>query len=206
MEKIKVLIADDHAIVRIGLRSVFGYEPDIAVVAEAKNGIEAVREAERTHPDVAVVDLVMPRKDGVAATREILAAVPSVKVLILTTFGTSDGIAHALEAGASGAMMKTADDGMIVSAIRRLAKGGRYISPDVRRQMEESPPVARLSQRQEEVLRAIAHGKSNKDIATELGIRQDSVEDIANTLYAKLGVSNRAEAVDVAHRKHLLDI
>ena len=206
MEKIKVLIADDHAIVRIGLRSVFGYEPDIAVVAEAKNGIEAVREAERTHPDVAVVDLVMPRKDGVAATREILAAVPSVKVLILTTFGTSDGIAHALEAGASGAMMKTADDGMIVSAIRRLAKGGRYISPDVRRQMEESPPVARLSQRQEEVLRAIAHGKSNKDIATELGIRQDSVEDIANTLYAKLGVSNRAEAMDVAHRKHLLDI
>jgi multiple sugar transport system substrate-binding protein len=102
MEKIKVLIADDHAIVRIGLRSVFGYEPDIEVVAEAKNGIEAVREAERTHPDVAVVDLVMPRKDGVAATREILAAVPSVKVLILTTFGTSDGIAHALEAGASG--------------------------------------------------------------------------------------------------------
>lgn len=205
MEKIKVLIADDHAIVRIGLKSVFGYEPDIDVVAEARNGVEAVREAERTRPDVAVVDLVMPRKDGVAATREILAAVPSAKVLILTTFGTSDGIAHALEAGASGAMMKTADDSMIVSAIRRLARGGRYISPDVRRQMAESPPVAKLSQRQHEVLRAIAHGKSNKDIADELGIRPDSVEDIANALYAKLGASNRAEAVDVAHRKHLLD-
>ena len=108
MKKTKVLIADDHAIVRIGLKSVFGYESDIEVVAEAKNGIEAVREAERTHPDVAVVDLVMPRKDGVAATREIIAAVPGTKVLILTTFGTSDGIAHALEAGASGAMMKTA--------------------------------------------------------------------------------------------------
>ena len=204
MEKIKVLIADDHAIVRIGLRSVFGYEPDIEVVAEARNGIEAVHEAERTRPDVAVVDLVMPRKDGVATTREILAAVPSAKVLILTTFGTSDGIAHALEAGASGAMMKTSDDGMIVSAIRRIAKGGQYISPDVKRQLQESPPVARLSQRQEEVLRAIAHGKSNKDIADQLGIRPDSVEDIANSLYAKLGVSNRAEAVDVAHRKHLL--
>ena len=204
MEKIKVLIADDHAIVRIGLRSVFGYEPDIEVVAEARNGIEAVHEAERTRPDVAVVDLVMPRKDGVATTREILAAVPSAKVLILTTFGTSDGIAHALEAGASGAMMKTSDDGMIVSAIRRIARGGRYISPDVKRQLQESPPVARLSQRQEEVLRAIAHGKSNKDIADQLGIRPDSVEDIANSLYAKLGVSNRAEAVDIAHRKHLL--
>ena len=129
---------------------------------------------------------------------------PSAKVLILTTFGTSDGIAHALEAGASGAMMKTSDDGMIVSAIRRIARGGRYISPDVKRQLQESPPVARLSQRQEEVLRAIAHGKSNKDIADQLGIRPDSVEDIANSLYAKLGVSNRAEAVDIAHRKHLL--
>ena len=204
MKKIKVLIADDHTIVRIGLRSVFSYEPDIEVVAEAKNGIEAVREAERTHPDVAIVDLVMPRKDGVATTREILAAVPSAKVLILTTFGTSDGIAHALEAGASGAMMKTADDGMIVSAIRKLAKGGQYLSPDVKRQMEESPPVAKLSQRQEEVLRAIAHGMSNKEIANKLSIRLDSVEDIANALYAKLGASNRAEAVDVAHRKHLL--
>ena len=80
MKKTKVLIADDHAIVRIGLRSVLGYESDIEVVAEAKNGIEAVRESERTHPDVAVVDLVMPRKDGVAATREIIAAVPGTKV------------------------------------------------------------------------------------------------------------------------------
>ncbi len=204
MGKIKVLIADDHAIVRIGLKSVFSYESDIEVVAEARNGIEAVREAERAHPDVAVVDLVMPRKDGVATTREILATSPSTKVLILTTFGTSDGIAHALDAGASGAMMKTSDDSMIVSAIRRIVKGERYISPDVRRQLEESPPVAKLSQRQEEVLKAIAHGMSNKEIASKMGIRLDSVEDIANALYAKLGVSNRAEAVDVAHRKHLL--
>ena len=168
MGRIKVLIADDHAIVRIGLKSVFGYESDIEVVAEARNGIEAVREAGRAHPDVAVVDLVMPRKDGVATTREILAASPSTKVLILTTFGTSDGIAHALEAGASGAMMKTADDSMIVSAIRRIVKGERYISPDVRRQLEESPPVAKLSQRQEEVLKAIAHGMSNKEIASKM--------------------------------------
>lgn len=206
MKKIKVLIADDHAIVRIGLRSVFGYEPDIEVVAEAKNGIEAVREAERTNPDVAVVDLVMPRKDGVATTLGIRAVVPSAKVLILTTFGTSDGIAHALEAGAAGVMMKTADDGAIVAAIRRIAKGEQYISPDIQRQLEECPPVAKLSQRQKEVLKAIAHGKSNKDIANEMGIRLDSVEDIANALYAKLGASNRAEAVDIAHRRHLLDI
>jgi len=206
MNKIKVLVADDHAIVRIGLKSVLDYETDIEVVGEAKNGIEAVQEAERTHPDVIIMDLVMPRKDGVSATREIHARFPDTKILILTTFGTSDGIAHALEEGASGAMMKTADDEKIVSAIRRIARGETYISPDIRRQLEENPPVPKLSPRQTEVLTMIANGKSNKEIAAQLGIRIDSVEDIANALYAKLSVSNRAEAVDVAHRKHLLKI
>lgn len=205
MGKIKVMIADDHAIVRIGLKSVLGYESDIEVVAEAQNGVEAVQVAERTRPDVIVMDLVMPRKDGVTATCDIRRLAPSSRILILTTFGTSDGIAHALEAGASGAMMKTADDGMIVSAIRRIARGERYISPDVRRQLEENPPLPKLSRRQTEVLTAIAQGRSNKEIASQLGIRPDSVEDIANALYVKLRVSNRAEAVDVAHRKHLLD-
>ena len=202
--KIRVLVADDHAIVRIGLRSVLEYEHDIEVVGEAKNGIEAVDEAKRLQPEVLVMDLVMPRKDGVAATSEIHDLLPQTRILILTTFGTSDAIAHALEAGASGAIMKTADDAMIVSAICKVAAGETYISPDVRRQLEESPPVPKLSPRQTEVLTEIAHGKSNKEIAAQLGIRLDSVEDIANTLYAKLGVSNRAEAVDVAHRKHLL--
>ena len=206
MNKIKVLVADDHAIVRIGLKSVLDYETDIEVVGEAKNGIEAVQEAERTQPDVIIMDLVMPRKDGVSATREIHTRLPDTKILILTTFGTSDGIAHALEEGASGAMMKTADDEKIVSAIRRIARGETYISPDIRRQLEENPPVPKLSPRQTEVLTMIANGKSNKEIAAQLGIRIDSVEDIANALYAKLSVSNRAEAVDIAHRKHLLKI
>lgn len=206
MNKIKVLVADDHAIVRIGLKSVLDYETDIEVVGEAKNGIEAVQEAERTQPDVIIMDLVMPRKDGVSATREIHDRLPGTKILILTTFGTSDGIAHALEEGASGAMMKTADDEKIVSAIRRIARGETYISPDIRRQLEENPPVPKLSPRQTEVLTMIANGKSNKEIAAQLGIRIDSVEDITNALYAKLSVSNRAEAVDVAHRKHLLKI
>ena len=115
-------------------------------------------------------------------------------------------MAHTLEAGASGAMMKTADDVMIVSAILKVAAVETYISPDVSRQLAESPPVPKLSPRQTEVLTEIAHGKSNKEIAALLGIRLDSVEDIANALYTKLGVSNRAEAVDVSHRKHLLKL
>ena len=102
--------------------------------------------------------------------------------------------------------MKTADDEKIVSAIRRIARGETYISPDIQRQLEENPLVPKLSPRQTEVLTMIANGKSNKEIAAQLGIRIDSVEDIANTLYAKLSASNRAEAVDIAHRKHLLKI
>ena len=169
MNKIKVLVADDHAIVRIGLKSVLDYETDIEVVGEAKNGIEAVQEAERTQPDVIIMDLVMPRKDGVSATREIHDRLPDTKILILTTFGTSDGIAHALEEGASGAMMKTADDEKIVSAIRRIARGETYISPDIRRQLEENPPVPKLSPRQTEVLTMIANGKSNIFSSVKIG-------------------------------------
>jgi len=205
-KKIRIIIADDHTIVRIGLRSVLEYEADIEVVAEAKNGEEAVREALKLHPDIVIMDLVMPRLDGVDATREITRKLPDTKVMVLTTFGTSDGIAHALEAGATGAMMKTADDEKIVAAIRKIAGGATYISPEVRKQLAESPPAPPLSPRQEEVLKLIAAGKTNKDISLLLGIRLDSVEAIANALFAKLGAANRAEAVAIALRKHLLKI
>ena len=205
-KKLRVLIADDHTIVRIGLRSVLEYEPDIEVIAEATNGEEAVRETLRHRPDIVIMDLVMPKLDGVAATREIRQRLPDSKVMILTTFGTSDGIAHALEAGASGAMMKTADDGKIVTAIRKIASGDTCISPEVRKQLSENPPAPPLSPRQEEVLALIAGGKTNKEIASQIGIRLDSVEAIANALFAKLGAANRAEAVAIALRKHLLKI
>ena len=204
MSQTRILIADDHKIVRIGLKAVLGYERDFAVVGEAMDGAQAVVEAAKLQPDVVIMDLVMPKKDGVEATREICERVPGAKVLLLTTFGTSDGIAHALEAGAKGAMMKTADDTKIVAAIRTIARGERYISPDVQRQLRESPPIPQLSQRQAEVLHAIGRGKTNKQISSQLGIRLDSVEAIAKTLYAKLGASNRAEAVAIAHRRHLL--
>ena len=206
MKKIKVLIADDHTIVRIGLKALFDYEPDIEVVGEAKNGEQAIRETLRTNPDVVIMDLVMPRKDGVTATREICAKNPSIKILILTTFGTSDGIAHALEAGATGAMMKTADDSKIVSALRKLARGQTYISPEVRKQLDESPPVPGLSPRQEQVLKLIVDGMTNKQISAAVGIRPDSVDAVTNVIFHKLGAANRAEAVAIALRKHLLKI
>ena len=206
MTTTKILIADDHKIVRIGLKAVLDYERDFTVVGEAIDGEQAVSEAIRLQPDVVIMDLVMPKKDGVQATIEICKQLPNAKVMLLTTFGTSDGIAHALEAGAKGAMMKTADDTKIIAAIRTIARGEQYISPDVQRQLSENPPIPQLSQRQTEMLLAIGRGETNKQIAVRMGIRLDSVEAIAKTLYAKLGAANRAEAVAIALRKHLLKI
>ena len=135
------------------------------------------------------------------------AIFPRIKgFFVLTSFGTSDGIAHALQVGAVGAVMKTADDGALVSAIRKVMRGERVISPEIKRMLNEDPPIPELSTRQREILAAITSGRSNKEIASDLGIRKDSEEDYLRTLFSKLGASNRTEAVAIALRKHLLKI
>ena len=204
MKKIRVLIADDHKIVRMGLAALLTTERDLQLVGEAENGIEAVRIATSLKPDVVVMDLMMPKKDGVEATREILAAATETKILVLTSYGTSNAIGQALEAGAAGALMKTADDAQIVSVIRRLAAGEKYVSPEIRRSIRETPTIPVLSPRQTEVLRQLTLGLTNKEIADALGIRKDGVEDHIKVIFAKLGATNRAEAVAVALRRHLL--
>ena len=206
MNTIRILIADDHTIVRIGLKALLESETDIKVIAEAEDGEDAVRKSAKLHPDVAIIDLVMPKIDGVEATREICSLLPDTKVLILTTFGTSDGIAHALEAGARGALMKTTDDATIVTAIRAIAQGKRFVSMEVQRQLMIDPPTEQFSQRQSEIMQSITKGLSNKEIASNLGIRIDSVEEHVKAVLRKLGAANRAEAVAIALRKHLLKI
>ena len=158
------------------------------------------------HPDVVIMDLMMPGMDGTETTRQLLAKVPESKVLILTTFGTSDGIAHALEAGAKGAIMKNCDFGELVTAIRTIAKGEEYISPEVKRIITKDPPIAPLSPRQAEILQSIVRGLSNPDIAKQLDISLDMVKEHTEVLFQKLGVANRPEAVAIALRKHLLKI
>jgi len=206
MNKTRILIVDDHTIVRIGLSALLGAEKDFEVVGEAKNGVQAVSEAVKLQPDIVVMDLVMPKKNGIDATVEIRERLPSAKILVLTSFGTSDGIAKALQAGAVGAVMKTADDGALVAAIRKVMNGERVISPEIKRMLNEDPPVPELSSRQREILGAITAGRTNKEIASALGIRKDSVEDYLRTLFSKLGAANRTEAVAIALRKHLLKI
>ena len=204
--KIKLLIADDHAIVRYGLASLIGTQPDMEVVGQAKNGAEAVSLALKTAPDVIVMDLSMPKIDGDEATAVPREKMPSAKVVILTSFIASDGIAHALEAGAAGAIMKTTDDSSILPMLRKIAAGERVISPDIRKQLAANPPVAELTPRQRDILSAIVNGQTNKEIATRLGIRKDGVEKHVKIIFSKIGAANRAEAVAIALRKHLLKI
>ena len=203
-QKIRVLIADDHAMVRMGLASLLGTEPDIEVVGEAEDGADAVRKAVSVRPDVVVMDLVMPKKDGAEATSEIHCLLPETKILLITTFGTADGVSHALAAGAAGAMMKNADFNELAAAIRTVAAGERAVSPEIERFMREDPPVASLTKRQREILAAVVRGLTNDDIAKQFSIQRSSVKDHLTAIFEKLGAANRSEAVSIALRKHLL--
>lgn len=206
MSKIKVLIADDHAIVRMGLAALIGAEADIEVVGEAKNGIEAVRESLRLTPDVVIMDIMMPKKDGVTATQEIHEKLPTAKVLILTSVSASDGITRAIAAGASGAILKNAENQSVIDAIREIVTGKQVIAKEVRRLIRKDPPAPELSPRQQEILTSLTRGLTNDDIAKQLGISVPSVKTHLAALFAKLGVANRSEAVAIALRKHLLKI
>ncbi len=201
---IRILIADDHLIVRTGLAALLGTERDIDVVGQAKNGLEAVEGAVRLRPDVVIMDLVMPKMDGVAATAEIAEKVPSARVILLTTFGTSDGIAHGLAAGARGAILKNADNAELARAVREVAGGGEFISPEIRQQLSADPPISHLTPRQQEILAAMVRGLTDRDISRLLGIRQDGVNDHVRAILKKIGAANRTEAVAIALRKHLL--
>lgn len=206
MASIRVLIADDHAIVRIGLSALLGAESDIIVAGTAKDGEEAAREALRLKPDVIVMDLMMPRKSGVEATAEILASLPETRIIVLTTFAASDAIARALELGAAGAVMKTAEDAELISVIRKVAAGERVISGEIRKLLSDDPPAEKLTPRQMDILESVTRGLTNADIARQLGIREQSVKEHISAIFAKIGASNRSEAVAIALRKQLLKL
>lgn len=204
MKKIKVLIADDHEIMRVGLATMLETDAAIKVVAEAADGAEAVQKTLQLHPDVVVMDLMMPEMDGSEATTKIKAAAPNTKILLLTTFGTSDGIAHALDAGAEGALLKSAASIDILKAVKRIAEGGQVVSDEVRELLAKAPPVPELTERQRQILKSITEGLTNYAIATRFGISEDGVKRHVNAIFLKLGVESRAEAVAIALRKHLL--
>ena len=204
MDKTRVLIVDDHSILRMGLASLIGTRKDIEVAGDADGGPAALKTFMQLKPDVVIMDLGMPGMDGIETTREIVSRQPDAKILILTTFGTSDKIAAALRAGALGAIMKNAAFPDLVKAIKTTARGERYVADEIERIMEDDPPVQELSQRQLQILEQMVRGLSNHDISVSLGISLDMVKEHATSLFVKIGAANRTEAVAIALRKQLV--
>ena len=206
MKPIKVLIVDDHALVRMGLAALLGTEDGIEVVGEAEDGAAAVRQTLCLKPDVVVMDLMMPDMDGIAATAAIKGKSPKTTILILTTTTIPDDIVRAIRAGASGAVAKSSDNAWLIAAIRKVASGEQVVAPEIEKLLSEDPPVPALTERQSEILEAVTRGLTNADIARQFDIRESSVKEHVNQICTKLGAANRAEAVAIALRKHLLKI
>lgn len=190
----------------MGLVSLLESERDIAVVGEAGDGESTLSAARKLRPDVILMDLMMPRKDGAEATALVKAELPATRILILTTFSDTDDIARALNAGADGAMLKNSDYAEVVSAIRKVAAGKTTVAPEVRKMLDENPPLPELTDRQIDVLTSMVRGLTNADIAKQFGITPDGVKFHITSILAKLGAANRSEAVAIALRKHLLKI
>jgi len=206
MDKIRVLISDDHAIVRMGLASLLGTSKSIVVIGEAFDGEDTVRKALKLKPDVVIMDLVMPRKDGIETTAELHEKLPNAKVLILTTFSSSENIAKALKAGAYGAVLKSSSNDELIHAVQTVAKGEQHLSSDIEHLLNDDPPLPDLSPRQIEILDSIARGLTNKDISAQLDISLESVKSHIKIILEKLGAASRTEAASIAQKKHLLKI
>ena len=205
-EAIRVLVADDHAVVRDGLRAFLDLQEGIEVAGEATDGQEAVEQAERLRPDVVLMDLVMPRLDGVEAMRELRARVPGARVVVLTSFLDDERLLPALRAGAAGYLLKNVEPRELARSIRLAAAGEAMIDPAVAARLvdalgEERPAShAELTPREQEVLDLIGRGYANKRIALELGIAEKTVKTHVSHVLAKLGVSDRTQAALYAER------
>lgn len=203
MKKTRLLVVDDHAIFRRGLTSLLNTVPEFSVVGEAEDGEMALRRIGELNPDVVIMDLMMPVKDGGTATLEILQRHPGTKVLILTTFGSFNGLAAALKAGAAGALLKNIDNEELVKALQSVAGGKTIVAPEIRQILKEDPPTPELSKRQQEILGLLVKGHTNGEIAGQLSLQEDSVKKVVNVIFEKIGARNRSEAVAIAYRKHL---
>ena len=199
---IRVLLVDDHPVVRTGVRGMLAAEPDIDVVGEAGSGVDAVTMAARLRPDVVLMDLRMPELDGVAATGRILADRPQTRVVVLTTYETDADILRAVEAGAAGYLLKDASPEELSRAIRAAARGETVLAPPVAarlvRSVRQPAPRTPLSAREIEVLRLVGRGLTNAEIGKELYIGEATVKTHLLRAFTKLGVSDRTAAVTTA--------
>jgi DNA-binding NarL/FixJ family response regulator len=213
---IRVLLADDQALVRGGFRSILETQPDLEVVGEAEDGYDAVRQSDSTRPDVVLMDIRMPRLDGIAATTTILSRPSPPKVLILTTFDLDDYVYEALRAGASGFLLKSAPPRELADAIRTVHSGDALLAPQVTRRLiqdyvtrprttsSSSVGFERLTPRESEVMMLIARGLSNAEIGAELHLSEPTVKTHVTRVLSKLGVRDRVHAVVLAYESGLV--
>lgn len=205
--RIRVLVVDDHPIVRSGIMSVLATQPDFEVVGDAGDGNEAVRLAVELTPDLVLMDLRMPNKNGVDATAEILRARPAMRVVVLTTYASDGEVLKAIEAGAVGYLLKDVPHDELFRALRAVVRGERYLAPLVTERLMahyQQPPRTALTEREAEVLRCVARGAANKEIAATLGITEPTVKAHLVHVFEKLGVENRTTAVRVALERGLI--
>jgi NarL family two-component system response regulator LiaR len=210
---IRVVIVDDHAVVREGLRTYLDLSDEIEVVGEARNGREAIDRARQLKPDVMLMDLLMPEMDGIAATRGVKEVSPETNVIVLTSFTDDEHIMPALRAGATGYLLKDVSANDLVRAIEGANKGQAQLHPDVARKLMEQvsqpaarqePPGAALTPRELEVLRLIASGMSNKEIARELVLNERTVKGHVSNILSKLGLADRTQAALYAVREGIV--
>jgi DNA-binding NarL/FixJ family response regulator len=204
---IRLLVADDHPVVRDGLRAMLATQPDMELVGEAATGTQAVERARALRPDVVLMDLQMPELDGPAAITTLQEQAPQVRVLVLTTFGTDADITRAVEAGATGYLLKDAPREQLFAAIRAAARGEAVLSPSVATRVlgrMRAPAEEALSPRELEILGAVARGLSNKDIGRQLYVSEATVKTHLLRVFGKLGVDDRTAAVTVALKRGII--
>jgi NarL family two-component system response regulator LiaR len=213
-QKIRVLVVDDHLVVRKGLMAILETEEGIELVGEASNGAEGVEKALALRPQVVLMDLVMPGMDGIEATRQIKQQAPEVNILVLTSFSTNDKVLPSLNAGAIGYLLKDSNSTDLVNAIQQVAQGEAWLHPSVTRQVlrqisgadEPEGPTEKLTDRELEVLRLMARGYSNQEIARMLVLSAATVHSHVSRILAKLNVSSRTQAVLYALRAGMVNI
>jgi NarL family two-component system response regulator LiaR len=212
-EDIRVLIADDHSVVRFGLRALLASEPGIEVVGEAADGNAAVQQARALRPDVLLLDLLMPGKNGLQVIEELAQTAPSVHILVLTSFVDDEQVFATIRAGALGYLLKESGPQELLTAIRDVARGESSLHPAVARRLVQQfahptapAPPDHLTERETEVLKLVAHGLSNKDIAARLSLSERTVRSHVSTILAKLRLSSRTQAALYALRTGLADL